>query len=119
MLTLILLMQIFLIIRLKKKYDAIVSNPPYVRESEKALMKSNVLKYEPELALYVSDDNALIYYNSILDFSKSNLDKNGKIYLEINENYKDQMSNLLKNQFYNNVNFIKDINEKYRFCITC
>ena len=103
----------------EKKYDAIVSNPPYVRESEKALMKSNVLKYEPELALYVSDDNALIYYNSILDFSKSNLDKNGKIYLEINENYKDQMSNLLKNQFYNNVNFIKDINEKYRFCITC
>ncbi len=103
----------------EKKYDAIVSNPPYVRESEKALMKSNVLKYEPELALYVSDDNALIYYNSILDFSKSNLNKNGKIYLEINENYKDQMSNLLKNQFYNNVNFIKDINEKYRFCITC
>jgi len=103
----------------EKKYDAIVSNPPYVRESEKALMKSNVLKYEPELALYVSDDNALRYYNSILDFSKSNLDKNGKIYLEINENYKDQMSNLLKNQFYNNVNFIKDINEKYRFCITC
>jgi len=103
----------------EKKYDAIVSNPPYVRESEKALMKSNVLKYEPELALYVSDDNALRYYNSILDFSKSNLNKNGKIYLEINENYKDQMSNLLKNQFYNNVNFIKDINEKYRFCITC
>ncbi len=102
-----------------KKYDVIVSNPPYVTQSEKSLMKKNVLDFEPELALYVSDDNALIYYNSILDFSKSNLDKNGKIYLEINENYKDQMSNLLKNQFYNNVNFIKDINEKYRFCITC
>ncbi len=54
----------------QKKYDVIVSNPPYVRESEKALMKSNVVEYEPKQALFITDDNPLLYYKVILNFSK-------------------------------------------------
>ena len=102
----------------EKKYDAIVSNPPYVTESEKLLMKRNVLKYEPNSALFVDNDNPLIYYEKILELAKNQLNNDGKIYFEMNEKYKDQISNLLKNKFYNNVNFIKDFNEKYRFCVT-
>jgi len=60
-----------------KKYDVIVSNPPYVRESEKALMKSNVVEYEPKQALFVADNNPLLYYKAILNFSKMSLNKNG------------------------------------------
>ncbi len=62
-----------------------MSNPPYVTESEKALMKRNVVEYEPKQALYVSDNNPLLYYKAILNFSKISLNKNGKIYFEINE----------------------------------
>tara|TARA_Y100000590_G_scaffold282158_1_gene317382 strand:+ start:1233 stop:2066 length:834 start_codon:yes stop_codon:yes gene_type:complete len=102
----------------EKKYDVIVSNPPYVTESEKLLMKRNVLKYEPNSALFVDNDNPLIYYEKILELAKNQLNNDGKIYFEMNEKYKDQISNLLKNKFYNNVNFIKDFNEKYRFCVT-
>ncbi len=67
------------------KFDVIVSNPPYVRESEKALMSENVLNHEPELALYVEDDQALKYYEAIADFALLKLKHNGVIYLEINE----------------------------------
>lgn len=68
-----------------QKYDIIVSNPPYVRELEKDKMTDNVLKYEPHLALFVKDDDALIFYRKIVALSKSLLNKNGKLYFEINE----------------------------------
>jgi len=100
-----------------KKYDVIVSNPPYVRESEKILMKSNVVEYEPKGALFVTDDNPLLYYKAILNFSKTSLNKNGKIYIEINENYKDEIMELVNNYGYLNVDCKLDVFGKYRFCV--
>ena len=100
-----------------KKYDIIVSNPPYVIESEKRLMKRNVVEYEPKQALFVTDDNPLLYYKVILNFSKTYLNKNGKIYIEINENYKDEIMELVNNYGYSNVDCKLDVFGKYRFCV--
>lgn len=101
----------------EKKYDIIVSNPPYVRESEKSLMKRNVVEYEPKQALYVSDNNPLLYYKAILEFSKTSLNKNGKIYFEINEKYEDEIKDLANHFDYLNVYCKLDVFGKYRFFI--
>ena len=100
-----------------KKYDIIVSNPPYVLESEKKHMSKNVLDYEPELALFVKNDDPLQFYKAILDFAKNTLNKNGEIYFEINESYKDEIMELVNNYGYSNVDCKLDVFGKYRFCI--
>ena len=100
-----------------KKYDVIVSNPPYVLESEKRLMKQNVLNYEPEIALFVDDINALKYYESVIKFSLNNLNSQGQIFFETNENYKDELNKLAQNYEYNIIEFKLDINDKNRFLI--
>ena len=100
-----------------KKYDIIVSNPPYVLESEKMLMKQNVLNYEPEIALFVDDINALKYYESVIKFSLNNLNSQGQIFFETNENYKDELNKLAQNYEYNIIEFKLDINDKNRFLI--
>ena len=100
-----------------KKYDVIVSNPPYVLESEKMLMKQNVLNYEPEIALFVDDNNALKYYESVIKFSLNNLNPQGQIFFETNENYKDELNKLAQNYEYNIIEFKLDINDKNRFLI--
>ena len=117
MLILNLSMQIFLNIKSDKKYDVIVSNPPYVLESEKMLMKQNVLNYEPEIALFVDDINALKYYESVIKFSLNNLNSQGQIFFETNENYKDELNKLAQNYEYNIIEFKLDINDKNRFLI--
>ena len=99
----------------EKKYDVIVSNPPYVTESEKLLMKRNVLKYEPNSALFVDNDNPLIYYEKILEFAKKQLNNDGKIYFELNENLKLQLIDLLKNYSIKVIDFISDSYQKNRF----
>ncbi|PTX43764.1 release factor glutamine methyltransferase [Christiangramia gaetbulicola] len=71
--------------KLDEKYDIIVSNPPYVRELEKKEMHKNVLEHEPELALYVQDDDALIFYRQISQLAKEALKENGVLYFEINQ----------------------------------
>ena len=96
-----------------QEFNIIVSNPPYIRESEKSLMKNNVLLYEPHLALFVSDEDPLIFYKKILDFSNRNLAKNGKIYMEINENLGKETELLFKNFNYQ-TSIIKDIRGKDR-----
>ena len=100
-----------------KKYDVIVSNPPYVLESEKMLMKQNVLNYEPEIALFVDDNNALKYYESVIKFSLNKLNSQGQIFFETNENYKDELNMLAQNYEYNIIEFKLDINDKNRFLI--
>ncbi len=65
--------------------DIITSNPPYIKESEKKLMHQNVLEFEPHTALFVPDNDALVFYKAIYNFSKTHLLPNGSIYLEINE----------------------------------
>lgn len=95
-------------------FDIIVSNPPYVMEKEKQLMKENVLDYEPHQALFVEDNNPLIFYKAIEKFSQTNLNPKGKVYLEINENLSKQTSDLFK---LGSVEERKDINSKDRFVI--
>ena len=102
-----------------KKYDSIVSNPPYVIESEKKHMSKNVLDYEPELALFVKNDDPLQFYKAILDFAKNSLNKNGEIYFEINESYKDKIMELVNNYGYSNIDCKLDVFGKYRFCVIC
>ena len=100
-----------------KKYDIIVSNPPYVLESQRKHMSKNILDYEPELALFVKNDDSLKFYKAILDFAKNSLNENGKIYFEINENYKDEIMKLVNNYSYSNVDCKLDVFGKYRFII--
>ena len=100
-----------------KKYDIIVSNPPYVTKSEKGLMKQNVLSYEPELALFVDDVSPLKYYESILNFSLNNLHSQGHIFFETNENYKYESNKLSQNYEYNIIEFKLDSHKKNRFLI--
>lgn len=102
-------------LKLEQKFNCIVSNPPYVLESEKAEMSQNVLNFEPYSALFVSDNNALQFYRAILKFSQTNLEKNGRIYFEINPLKSDEMKNLLTEFNYSNIESIKDFNNKIRF----
>ena len=100
------------------KFDIIVSNPPYVRELEKAEMRSNVLDWEPHNALFVSDGDPLIFYRSILEFAKSNLNKNGKVWFEINEYLGKEMTELCEKLGFSNVKIYKDFRGKERFVST-
>jgi release factor glutamine methyltransferase len=94
--------------------DIIVSNPPYVTESEKAIMARNVLDFEPHSALFVTDSNPLVFYSSILAMAKVKLKTGGRIYFEINEMMGQKMIQLLDSFKYNNIALIKDINGKNR-----
>ncbi len=100
-----------------KKFDKIISNPPYVTISEKEQMKPNVLDWEPEKALFVPDNNPLIFYQHILDFAEIHLSKNGKVYFEINENMGNQIHELMHCYGYHKTTILKDFRGKYRFAI--
>ena len=95
-------------------FEVIVSNPPYVLPSEKEFMKANVLNYEPEEALFVPEDDPLLFYRAIRDFAIKHLAPKGKIYLEINENLGKQTAALFKENF-KHTSLIKDLNGKDRF----
>jgi len=94
-------------------FDIIVSNPPYVTESEKALMHSNVLDYEPHLALFVTDQEPLLFYNNIVKRSKKLLTNDGAIFFEINEAYGLEVKSLLVDNGFD-AEIVKDINGKDR-----
>lgn len=96
-------------------FDVIVSNPPYVCESEKELMQANVLNYEPHLALFVDNDNPLIYYNIIADFAKEKLKLEGCLYFEINEGLAYQTIELLETKGFSKSEIKKDMQGKNRF----
>ena len=72
-------------LELDLEFDYVVSNPPYVREQEKAAIKNNVKQYEPAIALFVPDDNPLIYYKALATLARQYLTQNGTLYLEINQ----------------------------------
>ena len=97
-----------------KKYDLIVSNPPYVLESEKKIMDKNVLDYEPHNALFVADNDPLVYYKEIAKIATNNLNKNGLLFFEINENYSKQIIELLSNLNFVDIELKKDINGRDR-----
>ena len=94
---------------LKQQFDIIVSNPPYVRELEKEEIKKNVLEYEPHLALFVDDNDALIFYKKIAELAQKNLSPNGQLFFEINQYLGKEMMDLLEKMGFKNVELRKDI----------
>ena len=95
-------------------FDIIVSNPPYVRELEKAEMRDNVLNWEPHTALFVSDNDPLIFYRNILEFAKTHLNENSEIWFEINEYLGKEMTELCKTMGFSDVEIYKDFRGKER-----
>jgi release factor glutamine methyltransferase len=94
--------------------EIIVSNPPYVLNSEKLSMHKNILDFEPAAALFVSDNEPLKFYEAILDIAIELLLKGGRIYFEINESKGKSMADLLRHYNYSDIKVIKDINGKDR-----
>ncbi len=97
-----------------KQYDVIVSNPPYVCDSEAAEMHRNVLEYEPHLALFVPDNDPLLFYRRITELATNLLSPGGKLYFEINAAYGKQTADLLSNNGFDAVEIVKDIFGKER-----
>lgn len=95
-------------------YEIIVSNPPYIPPSEMSLMSANVLDYEPHLALFVAEDNPLIFYKKIADFAKQHLSPNGKLYFECNEYNAAELQTYLSQHGYCDVQLLKDMEGKER-----
>jgi len=93
----------------------IVSNPPYIRESEKKLMHRNVLEHEPHLALFVPDNDPLKFYKAILKSSERLLSPSGRIYFEINEAMGNEVASLTESYGFGSVVVMKDLNGKERF----
>ena len=96
------------------KFDVIVSNPPYVRMSEKEMMQKNVLDHEPHLALFVSDEDALVFYKAIVSFAKEHLHAGGKLYFEVNEALGTPVKELMVENGFGNVELKKDLSGKER-----
>jgi len=98
-----------------KKYDVIVSNPPYVTESEKTLMIKNVLDFEPELALFVEDEYPLRYFEYIIEKSKNYIKKYGLIFFEINDIFEISLTQVISKKYNFKIQFFKDLFDKNRF----
>jgi release factor glutamine methyltransferase len=95
------------------QFDVIVSNPPYIAQSEMEIMDENVKAHEPHLALFVNDDEPLIFYDKIGDFALTNLKSGGMLYFEINQQLAHETANLLIKKGFQTT-LIKDINQNYR-----
>jgi release factor glutamine methyltransferase len=94
---------------LKQQFDIIVSNPPYVRNLEKEEIKKNVLDNEPHLALFVEDNDALVFYRKIAELAQKNLSEHGQLFFEINQYLGKEMINLLEKMNFKNIELRKDI----------
>lgn len=95
-------------------FDIIVSNPPYIKRSEEREMRNNVLSHEPHLALFVPDEDALLFYRAIAEFGLIHLNKNGKLFFEINEASGNEVQQLLHNYGYAEIELRKDMQGKER-----
>ena len=96
-------------------FDIIVSNPPYVKEGEKDTIQDNVLHYEPHQALFVPDNDPLLFYNRIADIGLQLLKKDGRLYFEINALYGMKTLTMLQEKGYQQVELKQDLNDKDRF----
>lgn len=99
---------------LTSHFDIIVSNPPYICISEKESMNKNVLEYEPHLALFVENNDPLLFYKAICDYALKHLNENGKIYFEINQALGSETKNMLENKGFKSVELIKDLSNNNR-----
>ena len=97
--------------------DILVSNPPYIPEQEKTQMHRNVLDFEPGLALFVRNEDPLIFYRKIAEKGKQLLKSGGKLYFEINQKYGKDVSELMQNLGYSEVQVLKDLNGKDRIAV--
>ena len=102
---------------LKNNFDIIISNPPYVRELEKLEMASNVLDNEPHLALFVPDNNPLLFYEKITEIALKNLTEDGMLFFEINQYLSEETKKMIENKGFKNVTLRKDLQENYRMIL--
>ena len=98
--------------------DLVVSNPPYVCDSERASMEANVLDWEPEKALFVPDDDPLRFYRQILALAKKQLNPNGQVWFEINERMGEEMRSLCHEIGFSDAEVLEDFAGKSRFVKT-
>lgn len=96
------------------KLDVIVSNPPYIPVKDKDSMDKNVLEYEPHLALFVENEQPLLFYTAIAEFAKKHLTNRGKLYFEIHESLGNEVKNMLETKGFSNIEIVKDMNGKNR-----
>ena len=97
-------------------FDVIISNPPYVLESEKKEMHKNVVDFEPKSALYVKDSDPLLFYEKIILQAKKHLNINGRLYFEINERFGNELSNLVIKHGFQSIQILNDFRGRIRFC---
>jgi len=97
------------------QWSALVSNPPYICESEASTMEANVLDHEPHLALFVPDDDPLLFYRAISEFGREHLCDEGQIFFEVNRAYAEQVAELLQQKGYGEVQVVKDEYDNNRF----
>lgn len=97
-----------------EKFDIIVSNPPYIPYKNKELVPDNVARFEPSLALFVPDENPLIFYYALSDFASVNLKVGGSIFIEIHEDFAEQICELFRNSGFSQIELRCDINGKNR-----
>lgn len=98
-------------------FDFIVSNPPYISQKEQNTMEQNVVQFEPHLALFVPDNDALIFYRHIAEFAQTNMAPNGQLFFEINQQLGKETVSLLHDSGIKHVELIKDINNNDRFIV--
>lgn len=99
------------------KYDIIVSNPPYIANHEAKTMDDNVLKHEPHSALFVPDNDPLLFYKAIAGIAAEHLADNGTLFLEINPLYARELKNMFKDRGFDNADIEKDMQKADRFAI--
>lgn len=103
----------------KEGLDVIVSNPPYICNKERAMMERNVLEHEPELALFVPDDDPLLFYRTIARYAAKSLMSGGALYFEINPLYVNEMLQMLSDEGFSNTEVRNDQFGKQRFTKSC
>lgn len=100
---------------LSGKFDVILSNPPYVKDSEKALMRENVLDHEPHLALFVPDDDALKFYVAVAEIAARTLSPQGFGIVEINESLGPETEQVFRRVGFSKTEILKDLSDRDRF----
>jgi release factor glutamine methyltransferase len=99
---------------LDQKWDCIISNPPYIPSNERESIAENVLNFEPEISLFVENENPIIFYEAIVKYAKSNLLRKGFLFFEIHPDFSAQISDLLKLKGFINIELRKDLQGKNR-----
>ena len=95
-------------------FEIIISNPPYVTPDDKKQMHTNVTDFEPHTALFVPDDDPLVFYKAIADFALDHLEKDGLLFFEINESYGGQIVDILAHKSFKNIELRKDMSDRFR-----